>query len=76
MNNNITNFILQTLGAGVNPQQVIQQLIQQNPQAQVLMNQMQQSGMNPKDFVLQFAKQNNINLEPIIQQLNQRGIKL
>lgn len=76
MNNNITNFILQTLGAGVNPQQVIQQLIQQNPQAQVLMNQMQQSGLSMRDFTLQFAKQNNINLEPIIQQLNQRGIKL
>jgi hypothetical protein len=37
---------------------------------------MQQSGMNPKDFVLQFAKQNNIDLSPIISQLNQRGIKL
>jgi hypothetical protein len=72
MNNNIINFILQTMTSGVNPQQ----LIQQNPQMQVLMNQMQQSGMSMRDFTLQYAKQNNINLEPIIQQLNQRGIKL
>lgn len=72
MSNNIINFVLQTLGARVNPQQ----LIAQNPQAQILMNQMQQSGMNMRDFTLQYAKQNNIDLSPIIQQLNQRGIKL
>lgn len=72
MNNNIINFILQTMNSGVNPQQ----LLQQNPQAQVLMNQMQQSGLSMRDFTLQYAKQNNIDLQPIIQQLNKRGIKL
>ena len=51
-------------------------ILSQNPNAQILMNQMQQSGMSMRDFTLQYAKQNNINLEPIIQQLNQRGIKL
>jgi hypothetical protein len=71
-NNNILNFVLQTMTNGINPQQ----LIAQNPQAQALLNQMQQSGMNMRDFTLQYAKQNNINLEPIIQQLNQKGIKL
>lgn len=76
MNNNIINFILQTINGGVNPQQTIQNMIQQNPQAQVLFNQMQQSGMSMKDFTLQYAKQNNINLQPVLSQLNQRGIKL
>lgn len=76
MNNNIINFILQTINGGVNPQQMIQNMIQQNPQAQVLFNQMQQSGMSMKDFTLQYAKQNNINLQPVLSQLNQRGIKL
>lgn len=76
MNNNIINFILQTVNGGVNPQQIIQNMIQQNPQAQVLFNQMQQSGMSMKDFTLQYAKQNNINLQPVLSQLNQRGIKL
>lgn len=76
MNNNIINFILQTVNGGVNPQQVIQNMIMQNPQAQVLFNQMQQSGMSMKDFTLQYAKQNNINLQPVLSQLNQRGIKL
>ena len=74
--NNIINFILQAMSGNANPNQVIQQMLQQNPQAQPFINQMQQSGMNPKDFVLQFAKQNNIDLTPIISQLNQRGIKL
>ena len=73
MNNNIINFILQSAG---NPQQVVQQIINQNPQAQILMNQMQQSGMSVRDFTLQYARQNNINLQPILQQLNQYGIKL
>lgn len=76
MNNNLANFIINTITNGQNPQQIIQQMIQQNPQAQILMNQMQQSGMSVKDFTLQFAKQNNINLQPILQQLNNSGIKL
>lgn len=73
MNNNIINFILQSAG---NPQQVVQTMINQNPQAKILMNQMQQSGMSVRDFTLQYARQNNINLQPILQQLNQYGIKL
>ena len=76
MNNNLANFIINTITNGQNPQQIIQQMVQQNPQAQVLLNQMQQSGMSMKDFTLQFAKQNNINLQPILQQLNNSGIKL
>lgn len=73
MNNNIINFILANAG---NPQQVIQNMIVQNPQVQVLFNQMQQSGMSIRDFTLQYARQNNINIQPILQQLNQCGIKL
>ena len=73
MNNNIINFILANAG---NPQQVIQNMIAQNPQVQVLFNQMQQSGMSVRDFTLQYAKQNNINIQPILNTLSQRGIKL
>lgn len=76
MNNDIANLIIQMITNGQNPQQVIQQIVQKNPQAQVLMNQMQQSGMSVKDFTLQYAKQNNINLQPTLNILSQRGIKL
>lgn len=73
--NAIINNILQMLSINQNPNQVIQQMISQNPQAQILFNQMQQSGMSVKDFTLQYARQNNINLEQIINVLSQRGIK-
>ena len=73
MNNNIINLLLQ---AYANPQQILQQMITQNPQAQIVLNQMKQSGMSMKDFTLQYARQNNINLQPILQQLNNYGIKL
>ena len=74
--NNIANLIIQMMTNGQNPNQVVKQLVQQNPQAQVILNQMQQSGMSMKDFTLQYAKQNNINLQPILNTLSQRGIKL
>ena len=69
--NNIMNFITN----GQNPNQIIQQMLQQNPQAQILFNQMQQSGMSAKDFTLQYARQNNVNIQPILNILSQRGIK-
>ena len=76
MNNNIVNLIMQMMTNGQNPNQVVEQIISKNQEAQVLFNQMKQSGMSVKDFTLQFAKQNNINLEPILNTLSQKGIKL
>lgn len=76
MNNNVINSVLQMITNGQNPNQLIQQMISQNPQAQILFNQMQQSGMSAKDFTMQYAKQNNINIQPILNTLIQRGIKL
>lgn len=72
MNNNI----LQMLMSGQNPQMVMQNIIRQNPQAQVVLNQMQQSEMTPQQFVMQLAKQNNVNLGPMINMLRQRGYKI
>lgn len=71
--NQLINNIMQMLN--YNPNQIIQQTLQRNPQAQVLFNQMQQSGMSARDFTIQYARQNNINLQPIINTLSQRGIK-
>lgn len=71
MNNNIFQMLL----SGMNPNQIIQQMLQQNPQTQVILNQMQQSGMTPRQYAEQLAKQNNINLGPILNMLKQRGYK-
>lgn len=76
MNNNIANLVMQMMSNGQDPNQIVQQIISKNPQAQVLFNQMKQSGMSTKDFTLQYAKQNNINIEPILNILSQKGIKL
>lgn len=76
MNNNPMNMLMQFMGMSNNPQQIINNLMMQNPQAQMVMNQMQQSGMSTKDFVLQYAKQNNIDINPMVQMLQKKGIKL
>lgn len=76
MNNNIVNLIMQIMTNGQNPNQVAEQIISKNQEAQVLFNQMKQSGMSIKDFTLQFARQNNINIEEILNTLSQKGIKL
>lgn len=76
MQNPMMNFFAQMLNMGSNPQQIFQNMIYQNPQVQVAINQMQQSGMSPREYALQYAKQNNINISPMINMLQQRGIKL
>ena len=60
MNNAIALF-QQMLSMGNNPQQIAQAIFQQNPQLQVIANQMQQSGMSPMNFVMQYARQQNID---------------
>lgn len=77
MNNNNNPMMLfqQMLSMGNNPQQIEQMILQQNPQLQVISNQMKQSGMSPLDFVMQYARQNNINPNLINQMANQmRGM--
>ena len=74
--NNIVDLIMRIMTNGQNPNQVIEQLINNNPQARALFTQMKQNNMSIKDFTLQYAKQNNINIETILNTLSQRGIKL
>ena len=73
--NNPMMIFQQMMSMGNSPQQVEQMILQQNPQLQVIMNQMRQSGLAPMDFVMQYAKQNNINPSMINQMANQmRGM--
>ena len=71
MNNNPLGMFQQFLSMGPNPQMIQQALFQQNPQMQVIYNQMQQSGLSPVQFVMQYAKQNNINPNVINNMYNQ-----
>lgn len=75
-NMNILNIISQMKNSGANPQMFIQQMINQNPQTKMIFNQVQNSGLSMKDYTLQYAKQNNIDINSIIQMMSQFGIKL
>lgn len=74
--NNPMNLIMQMIMGGQSPQQITQNLVSQNPQLQVLLNQAQQSGMSMQQYAMQYAKQNNINIQPLINMFAQRGVKL
>ena len=75
-NQNPMNFLMNLMSMGNNPQQIINNVINQNPQMQVAINQMKSSGISTKDYVLQYARQNNINIQPLIQMMNSRGINI
>ena len=76
MQQNPMNILMQLMSMGQNPQQITNQILSQNPQLKVVFNQMQQSGMSTKDYVMQYAKQNNIDIRPMLDMFNQKGIKL
>lgn len=73
---NPMQMLTQMLMMGNNPQQAMQNLMQRNPQFQAMVNQVHSSGMSMKDYALNYAKQNNIDINPLINMLSNRGIKL
>lgn len=76
MANNIDmNLLMNLMTGGNNPQQIMQNLAKQNPNVNAILTQVSNSGMSMKDFTMQYAKQNNINLQPFIDMMSKRGIK-
>ena len=75
MNANMMQMLMQMLSMGSNPQQMMQNMIARNPQANAILNQMRNSGMTPEQYVRQYAKQNNIDIEPMLNKFRQRGFK-
>lgn len=83
MNNNPLNFMFQVMQLGNNPNAIIQQLLNNNPNANymrnqlnAIRNQMQQNNMTTEDMVRQLAKQNNVDLSPFINLLANKGIRM
>ena len=67
--------LFQMKNAGRNPQQIMQMLIQQNPQIQqamVILNNMSQ-GRNSRDFISQLAQQNGVSADNIRQIMKMIG---
>lgn len=65
--------IFQMKNAGRNPQQIMQMLMQQNPQVAQMMTQFRNmsNGQNPRDFITQMARQQGLSEQNIseIQQM-------
>ena len=76
MNNNVLNVLNQLIGLGNSPQQIISNALMQNPSYNMVFNQVKTSGLSMRDYVIQYARQNGIDLQPMINMLNQKGIKL
>jgi hypothetical protein len=73
-NNNPMQQMLQMLSMSNNPNQVVQMLAQQNPNVQAILNQMQQSGMTPQQFAMQYARQNNIDINQVANAFRKMGV--
>ena len=73
--NQALQSIFQMKNAGRNPQQIMQMLIQQNPQMQqnlaVLQNMAR--GKNPQEFFSQLAKQNGVSEQNMAQIMQMFG---
>lgn len=67
------NLLMALLNGGGNKEQFVQNLISQNPQMNAIMQQVQNSGMSMKDFTMQYAKQNNINMQPFLNMMPKKG---
>ena len=61
--------------SGRNPQQVMQMLIQQNPQIQQTLSTLKNmaNGRSPKEFFLQLAKQRGVNEQNLAQMAQMFG---
>lgn len=75
MNNNPMNTLMQMMSGGGSPQQMLQNMMRKNPQYNAVINQVQQSGMSWKDFTMNYAKQHNIDINPMLNAMRQRGWK-
>lgn len=72
---NQMNLLMQLLNSGNNPQAIVNNLISQNPQMRAIVSQAKQSGMSMQDYVMNVAKQRNIDIQPMINALKQRGVR-
>lgn len=70
---NSLNYLLQF---GQNPQQILQNVIAQNPQLQQVFSQIGSRGLTPKNCVMYICQQKGINLQNMINFMQSRGFKM
>lgn len=75
--NNPINSMLQFMNSGGNPQQLAQQILQQNPGVQQAFTRLQQvaAGKNPKDIAMQLAQERGLDPAQLMQVAKRMGLK-
>ena len=69
------NLLMGLLTSGNNPEQMVEGMAKNNPNMNAVLQQARQSGMSMKDFTLNYAKQNGINIQPLLNMVSKLGIK-
>lgn len=75
--NNPMNNVLQMMNGGMNPQMIMDRMLQNNPQAKQFLEQMknQSNGRSPKEMALQYARQQGISDQQLMEMANKMGLK-
>lgn len=76
-NTNPLNGLMQFLNGGGDPQKLVEQVLQENPQARQFMQQMKNTanGRSPKEMALQLARQRGMDPDQLVQMVNRVGRK-
>ena len=75
MNGNPMQFLMQMMANGGNPQQILQNMMQNNPQMRGIFNQAKNSGLSMEQYARQYAKQNGIDIEQMINNMKKMGAR-
>lgn len=72
----LINMFAQARRTGANPQMLAQQMLMSDPEARRIYQQVQNmaGGMSPRDFALQFAKQNGVDEKDFLEFAKQFGL--
>lgn len=67
------NMIQNLLASTQNPNQLVQQMAQNNPMMSMVLQKVTNSRMSMRDFAIMYAKQNNIDIQPVLDMLSSNG---
>ena len=72
-NNPMMNNLVNLMSMGQTPQQIVQNVIANNPQLQQTFSQMSAQNISPRDMVYRIAQQKGIDITPMIEYLRRMG---
>lgn len=73
--NNPLNQIFSMMQGGMNPNKMLDMMMQRNPQAAQYMEQLKTSGQNPKDIAMNLCKQHGIDENQVMEMAKKFGMK-